>query len=145
MRTMLKALASAIFVALAALEIHHDLIARTPWPGYDVWVNNLVFLYGPLWLLGAGLVWVERELTWLGIVAATLTCLAHGLGVLIGGSYWGLAFLLGGPLAFALAWRGRDMRFGGRFARGPRRRVPSTRRADAVRRLEREPVGGPRR
>ncbi len=145
MRTVLKALASATFVALAAVEVHHDLIARVPWPGYDIVVNNLVFLYGPLWLLAAGLVWVERGPAWLGLVAGALTCLAHGVGVLVGGSDLGVAFLVGGPLAFALAWRGRGMRLGGRLARGPRRSVRSPRRTDAVRRLERETAGGPGR
>jgi hypothetical protein len=98
---------TALFVALAALEVHHDLVRRIAWPGYTLLANNVVFLVAPFWVLGAISVWVRRPWAWAGMLAGIAVSLVHGAGVLVGGSRLGLLFLGAAPLLLVLCWAAR--------------------------------------
>jgi hypothetical protein len=102
-----RLLATVVLLGLVALEVHHDLVARVPWAGYDVKFNLIVFIMAPLWLLGAISLWVPRDLAWMGILTGVLAAFIHGIGVKIGGSMLGAVFIAAAPAFLLLAWYGR--------------------------------------
>jgi hypothetical protein len=98
-RIVCAALASLLFLGLGAYEVHHDLIRQVRWTGYGLIANNVAYLLGALWLVGAVGVWIRRDVAWLAILPGILATFAHGLVVAIGGS----ERIGGGFLAAAVA------------------------------------------
>ncbi len=142
MSTLFKALASAGFLGLAAVEVHHDLIVRAPWPGHALAANYVVFLYVPLWVLGAVSVWIPRPTAWFGILPGILVCLPHMVGTSYEGTLWGVLFFAAAPTLLVLALLGR--RPSPALELGRPAEPPAVRRPEEAR--PREPVAaGPRR
>lgn len=107
MKTLFAGLTTAVFLAMDAFEVYHDLIRDELWPGYGAGGNYVVYVLTPLWLVGAASVWLRRDLAWLGIIVGVLASLAHGLGITIGGHAAGPVFLAAAPVLVVLAWYAR--------------------------------------
>lgn len=139
MSKLFAALASAVFLGLAAFEVYHDLIRAEPWPGYAIAGNYVVFVLAPLWILGAVSVWIPRDLAWMGIFPGAFAALLHGLGTVIGGSALGPMFLVAAPVLIALCWWARRPDPIGALAGGPTPEEEAFRR-QRLREREREPA-----
>lgn len=107
MKTVFAALTTLVFLALIVLEVLVDLIWHERWAGHGFAANYLVYLYVPLWLVGAVAVWLRTDLAWVGIIVATLACFVHGVGATIGGDLLGPVFLVAAPVLLFLAWNAR--------------------------------------
>lgn len=110
MKTLFAALVTAGFLGMTAFEVHHDLIRREAWPGYAPIAGVVVFLLAPCWLLGAVSVWSRQPWGWAGIAAGAFASVAHGVGVRVGGSSLGAAFILAGPTLLVLSALARRRR-----------------------------------
>jgi len=92
--------ATALFCGGVALEVAR-LLLNAPWPGFSTWISHLVSgAFGSLWALTAVSLWfrhdsiVAARMAWFGSFIAPFVMFLHGLVTHMGGSRFGLGYVL---------------------------------------------------
>lgn len=101
MSKILKIVATALWVALAAYETIHDMGGRK-WGSLAAWTNVVGIFYVPLWLYSAFSIWTHSTYRVSLLVAGAITPAVHGAVILVTGDMQGAYYFASAPILAAL-------------------------------------------